>query len=117
MTPVTLLLQFSSVWPFNPAPPPRSHTHGRPPGIDDTVKIFTPTAAERRPVPPEAYRVMERNREGRSRGPDRAVLPVSPELLRLLFSRRGGAGGLDSDGEAAVGEATETEDGEGCNVS
>jgi len=85
-------------------------------GIDDTIKVWAPTAPERRPVPAEAHRVMERNRESRSRGPDRAVLPLSPQLLRLLFNRRGLAEET-SDEEGFVGEGEETEDGEGCRVS
>jgi hypothetical protein len=71
-------------------------------------------------VPAEARRVMERNREARARGPARSVVPVSPELLRLLFARRrGGAGGggdADSDGYEGVG-GEDTEDSEGCRMS
>ncbi len=66
-------------------------------------------------MPPEAHRVMDRNREARARGPERAALPVSPELLRLLFSRRGGRGVLDGDEGHAGG--TDTDDDEGCQVS
>lgn len=84
------------------------------PGIDDTIKLWAPTAPERSPVPPEAHRVMERNREARARGPERAVLPVSPEILRLLFGRRRGAGSDDERGH----EGGEDSDGEeGCRVS
>ncbi len=103
---------------------PHAHKHPHPdipPGIDDTVKIWAPTAPERRPVPPEAHRVMERNREARLR-PDRSLLPVPPELLRLLFSRRGrgavGGSSGEEEEDAWEGREGDTDDGEeGCRVS
>lgn len=95
------------------------------PGIDDTIKVWAPTAPARQPVPPEAERVQERNRHMRGRGPDRELLPVSPELLRLLFGARaraagrgGGGGGAEGGGEEGAGEESEEdEDEEGCRVS
>lgn len=109
--------------------PPQTHT---PKGIDDTIKIWTPTAPERRPVPPEAARVMERNAQERAAAP-RAVLPVPPELLQLLIGRRrlrgrfggvrvgvggGGAGGDEgSESGGEDGEEEGDEDDAGCRMS
>ena len=96
------------------------HTHIQT-GIDDTVKVWTPTAAERRPVPEEAHRVMERNREARARGPERGQLAVPPELLRLLFgqrlrmaraaaARRAGRGGDGGEGGGDGGDEEDEEE-------
>jgi hypothetical protein len=62
---------------------------------------------------------MDRNHDARERGPERTALPVSPELLRLLFSRRRAGNRSGSDGEGVgLGEGEDSEDDdEGCRVS
>jgi hypothetical protein len=117
--------------------PPANTTPKTPPaqnpsGNDYTINLWAPTAPERRPVPAEALRVIERNREARARGPERDVLPVSPELLRLLFGRRraaargggavvagGGVGGSESGAEEGGDDDDDDsgDGGEGCRVS
>lgn len=72
-------------------------------------------------MPPEASRVMQRNRDARARGPDRTALPVSPELLRMLFGQRRARGGQvaaagASESEGGGGEGSD-DDEDGCRVS
>ncbi len=56
-------------------------------GIEDDIKLWAPTFPDPQPIPPEAARVMERNRMQRGRRTEHIV--VSPQqLARVLGARR-----------------------------
>jgi hypothetical protein len=95
-------------------------------GIDDTIKVWAPTAAERRPVSDDAERVIARNRQARHA---MLTLPQDVRAFMRWQRRRRLAGLVDSDdtGEEeedfdddgdddGVGGGSDDSDG-GCRVS
>ncbi|MCO5611216.1 hypothetical protein L7F22_065467 [Adiantum nelumboides] len=74
-------------------------------GIDKDVKIWAPTAENRLPLPPDAEKVMEMNKNNREERTPFAIIPdVMMHLLRVqrLHARRRGR--LSEDGMIVDGE-------------
>eukprot|EP00898_Chlorokybus_atmophyticus_P009217 jgi/Chlat1/9297/Chrsp99S08502 len=66
-------------------------------GIEDDIKIWTPTAPQPNPLPENAQEIIRQNREHRERRPH--AIEISPEVLMHLMRLHQRATGRDSEDE------------------
>ena len=83
-------------------------------GLDDTVKVWTPSAAEAEPPGLDALERMQRNKAEQGRSPhDMFTLEEMQELLFVQHRGGGGAPGSGDDSDYAGGGYGSSEEDEG----